>query len=314
MSADRRRPGLRELLADRAVAEGDGGIRLTALRALDERFGPERDRLARAASEDTDAGVREYALARLAATRLLAEHFTGTVQSRDLIIRQAAGETDTVVRLAAVRALIRSVADPAVQAQLFLRVEKDGEPQIVREAAEALADWRDYAGRVCDRLAARAQEDDYAGVRLAAIETLVSRQPLSEIADLLWDRAEHDPDPDPAVFRTAAETLAAGPDATGALAALLRHRAGPPAEPAIRREACELLGRRFGADPAARALLVQRARDDEEVEVRRAAVAALDEGGARRPEARALLIDPGSRLAAPGRPGRPAGRLTSTTR
>ncbi|GAA3301683.1 HEAT repeat domain-containing protein [Dactylosporangium vinaceum] len=308
--------GLRELLADRAVADSDGGIRLTALRALDERFGPERDRLARAATEDTDAGVREYALARLAeqfpdpdtarllatraeadeaarprlaATRLLAEHFTGTVQSRDLIIRQAAGETDTVVRLAAVRALIRSVADPAVQTQLFLRVEKDGEPQIVREAAEALADWRDYAGRVCDRLAARAQEDDYAGVRLAAIETLVSRQPFSEIADLLWDRAEHDPDP--AVFRTAAETLAAGPDATGALAALLRHRAGPPAEPAIRREACELLGRRFGADPAARALLVQRARDDEEVEVRRAAVAALDEGGARRPEARALLID-----------------------
>jgi hypothetical protein len=308
-------PGLRELLVDSAQADGDGGLRLTALRALAERYRPDRPLLVRAANIDSDPGVRSYALekltehfpdertadllvsrardddaagTRLAATRLLAEHFASDARSRDLIIQQSAQEVDTVVRLAATRALVRLGAAPRVHDRLLNRVDLDDEPQIVRESAEALADWATYRDRVFRRLVERARRDDYAGVRLAAVETLITRFGPNALVNLLLDLATRDPDP--LVFRTAADSLVPGLCDGQTLTALLLERA-VEGDPAIRRQACKVLGTRFDDDQQVRALLVDRAQRDPDVQVRRAAVARLGAASEHHPEVRDLLVE-----------------------
>ncbi|MEU7873289.1 HEAT repeat domain-containing protein, partial [Dactylosporangium sp. NPDC049140] len=266
---DKTGPGLWELLLDSAVHDTDAGLRLSALRTLTERYQPDRDLLGRAAAVDGDAGVRTFALeriaehwrdddtadllvrraredgsagTRLAATRLLAEHFAGDPRSRDLIIRQAAEEVDAVVRLAAVRALIRLGASPEVHDRLLERVRADDEPQIVRESAEALTSWSRHRDRVFRHLVHRVRTDDYARVRLAALGTLIGRFPPPRLLELLRDRVGRDPDPQ--VFRIAAESL--GPLAgEGEMRTALLARAADP-DPAIRRQACQVLGDGFG--------------------------------------------------------------------
>ncbi|WP_433064097.1 caspase, EACC1-associated type [Dactylosporangium sp. CS-033363] len=302
------------VLADVAAHDGDGGLRLVALRTLTERYPADRDVLVRAATADRDADVRAFALSRLAelwpdddtamllvdrarlddaavtrltATRLLDEQFAGDSRTRSLVMRQAAEEVDPVVRLAAVRALIRlSGGSPEVREQLLDRIGSDTEPRIVSEAAEAIADWPDYRGRVLDRLAGQARRGTDTRVRLAALETLVASFRPDEPAELLRELAAEEPDPQ--VFRLVAESI--GPEHIGAqaLAALLTIRAAAP-DPAIRREACRLLGRRFADDEQVRTVLIDRAEHDDDVGVRRAAVAELGASAWPHPEVRTLL-------------------------
>ncbi|MEU7875778.1 HEAT repeat domain-containing protein, partial [Dactylosporangium sp. NPDC049140] len=60
--------------------------------------------------------------------------------------------------------------------------------------------------------------------------------------DVLRDRVTHDPDPQ--VFRIAAESLGPLADAGEMRTALLARAADP--DPAIRRQACQVLGDGFG--------------------------------------------------------------------
>ncbi|WP_433222528.1 caspase, EACC1-associated type [Dactylosporangium sp. CS-047395] len=304
---------LRELLADLAAHDGDGWLRLVALRTLTERYQPDRSLLVHAATVDTDADVRMFALeqlakrwpdhttvdllaarvrehgatsTRVAAIRLLAEQFTGDPVSHGLIMRQAAEEADPAVRLAATRALLRHSGSADVRDLLLDRVHSDDEPKIVRESAEALAGWPDHRKRARDRLAERSRHDEHSRVRLAALHTLVGFD-RSKPVDLLLDLVAHDPDPQ--VFRAAAEILGPHPGFLNTLAGLLMSRAAEP-DPAIRRPACELLGRLFGDDERARAVLADHAEHDDDIQVRRVAVAALGATAGRHPQVRPLLV------------------------
>ncbi|WP_433056219.1 HEAT repeat domain-containing protein [Dactylosporangium sp. CS-033363] len=310
---DRTGPALRELLADRAVTDSDAGLRLVALRTLTERYQPDRELLERAARIDSDAGMRSFALhrlaehwpddntailllacaredtaagTRLAATRLLADYFAGDPRTRALIVQQAADEANTVVRLEAIRALLRLGGSPEVRDRLLDSIGVDNEPKIVSEAAKALAGWPGHREQVLHKLVERARHDDYSRIRLAALETLIASFGPGELVDVLLDLAANDVDPQ--VFRTAAESLAPQLGAEQTLVVLLMGRAAAP-DPAIRRQACELLGRRFGDDQRVRALLIDRAEHDDDVQVRRVAVAELGASAWQHPEVRTLL-------------------------
>jgi uncharacterized protein DUF4062/HEAT repeat protein/NACHT domain-containing protein len=305
---------LRSLLVERVREDDDAELRLLAQRTLVERYRSEPDigpLLAHQARGDRDATVRRAAVAdlaehfgdedalvlladlartdpaagvRLAAADALAEHFGTDARTRELIVEQAANERDTLVRLAATRTLITlGQADD----QLLDRVRDDPDPQVIREAAQALVAWPAHRAAVYAALRQRASQDSYAGVRLAAIDLLVgSADPDPVLVALFVDRAGNDPDP--AAFRAAVCALVERYRGAAAVEELLIDRAGSE-DGAIRLVAVEVLGKHFGTDPQVRALLIDQARTDPDVQVRRAAVRGLGERLAGHAEVHALL-------------------------
>src|SRR5262249_11550393 len=254
--------------------------RRAAVAELAEHFADEETQalLVDLARTDPAAGVRR------AAADALAEHFGADARTRDLIIEQAADERDTIVRLAATRTLINLEADSD---HLLDRVRDDPDPQVIREAAQALISWPGHRPAVYAALRERANRDSYAGVRLAAIGLLVSSRDTDPVLGALFvDRARRDPDP--AVFRTAVLALVERFGGGEAVEQLLLQRADSE-DGAIRLPAIEVLAAHFGSDPQVRALLIDRARNDGDIQVRRAAVHGLGDELARHHEVRALL-------------------------
>jgi HEAT repeat protein len=305
---------LRELLTERIRADDDADLRLLAQRTLVEKYRTEPGTvrlLAAQARTDRDATVRRAAVAdlaehfadeetaalladlartdpaagvRLAAADALAEHFGADARTRDLIIEQAANERDTIVRLAATRTLIKLDADSD---HLLDRVHDDPDPQVIREAAQALIGWPGHRAAVYTALRERANRDSYAGVRLAAIGLLVNSNDTDPVLGALFvDRARKDPDP--AVFRTAVLALVERFGGGEPVEQLLLDRADSD-DGAIRLPAIEVLAAHFGSHAHVRALLIDRARNDSDVQVRRAAVHGLGDELAGHQEVRALL-------------------------
>jgi HEAT repeat protein len=277
-------PGLRAVLAQQVCRDADATVRTAAVQALAECFGDDvtADILIDRAHADPAAGVR------LAATQVLAKRFGSDSRTRALTVEQAVREQDTIVRLAATRSLVAIGADPDIRDRLLDRVENDPDPQITREAATAHAAWPTYRERLVRLLTERARTNSYAGMRLAAVDTLVSLFGAGSVAALLVEIAGRDRDP--AVFEAVVRTLVERPGDRPIPKQLLVERAAED-DAAIRLAAVTVLGDHLGDDPQIRALLIDRTRNDEDVQVRRAALGRLGDTLAHQPGVRTLLVE-----------------------
>jgi HEAT repeat protein len=278
-------PALRTVLSRRARKDSSATVRLAAVQELVRLFCDTGtvEILLDLADTDSAAGVR------LAATQALAEHFGAHPQTRALIKKQAAEERDTIVRLAAIRALIRIGPASGTHECLLSRVALDSNPQVVRQAATELINWRDRRDEVATLLTGRAREDSYGGIRLVAIDLLVSRFGAQTPDTLLLELAGEDSDP--AVLQTVGRALIERSADPTQIQQLLVIRADD-GDPSIRQAAVTLLGDHFGTDPQLRDLLVTKARKDTDPQVRRAAAGRLGtEAVATQPGVRAVLID-----------------------
>ncbi|MFC7548920.1 HEAT repeat domain-containing protein [Plantactinospora sp. GCM10030261] len=248
--------------AQAARTDEDATVRLAAVRALAETYSDHRtgDLLLERARQDPTASVRLAAVDLVTGRPLLGQ------ATRDLLISRAARERDAIVRLRITRSLAGSDGplDDEVRECLAEQVRHDPDPNVLRAAADAVA--RDGKAVLVETLSRRARRDSYAGIRLAAVQTLCAYGSPEVVTDVLLERVESDTDP--AVLDAAVRCLTEQDAASMPVMQRLMRRLADE-DPAIRARIAAALGEHFGAVPEVWSLLVGRVRDDPDLEVRR---------------------------------------------
>ncbi|MFI6759216.1 HEAT repeat domain-containing protein [Micromonospora sp. NPDC050417] len=176
-----------------------------------------------------------------------------------------------------------------VRARLIRRARDDDYTGVRLAAVQALGERFGADHRARELLTERACKDGYSGVRLAAVQALGERfRGEPPVRELLLERASTDENA--SVRQAAVRLLGERCSGEDELRAMLLDRLDSDCDADVVRMAAQVLIERFNASGEVRDRLIERARDDVDPVLRRATVRALGERLGVDPVVRTLLV------------------------
>jgi predicted NACHT family NTPase len=220
---------------------------------------------------------------RIAALRELVRGWKDAPDTQDLLQQRARRDEEHSVRRAALEELIRAWKHAPGTQELLQDLARYDENDFLRQNAleELASTWKGAPG-TCELLQDRARNDEYEYVRWAGVQQLARGcRETPGTLELLHDRARDDEDE--YVRRAAVQELARGYKDTPGTQELLQDLARNDEDDSVRQAAVQELARGWRDTPGTLEWLQDRASNDENEWVRKAAVQELTRGWPDRP-------------------------------